>query len=89
MFRIALLAVAATLALPVAADDDLKALREEVAQMKKAYEQRIDALEQRLAAAEDAPQKSQSPQDGAARGAAAAGGFNPEVSLILQGQYRR
>ena len=89
MFRIALLAVAATLALPAAADDDLKALREEVAQMKKAYEQRIDALEQRLAAAEDAPQKSQSPQDGAARGAAAAGGFNPEVSLILQGQYRR
>ena len=42
MFRIALLAVAASLALPaVAGDEDLKALREEIAQMKKTYEQRI------------------------------------------------
>ena len=90
MHRIALLAVASTLALPAAAasDEDLKVLREEVAQMKKSYEQRIEALEQRLAAAESAPVKSQSPQDGAAP-ARAAGGFNPEVSLILQGQYRR
>jgi len=90
MHRIALLAVASTLALSAAAasDEDLKVLREEVAQMKKSYEQRIEALEQRLAAAESAPVKSQSPQDGAAP-ARAAGGFNPEVSLILQGQYRR
>jgi hypothetical protein len=90
MQRIALLAVASVLAWPAAAgDEDLKALREEVAQMKKAYESRIASLEQRLAVAESAPAKSQSPQDGASRGAAAAGGFNPEVSLILQGQYRR
>jgi hypothetical protein len=90
MQRIALLAVAASLALPAAAagDEDLKALREEIAQMKKSYEQRIDALEQRLAAAETAPTKSQSAQDGGARGGTA-GSFNPEVSLILQGQYRR
>lgn len=89
MHRIALLAVASTLALPAAAgEEDLKSLREEIAQMKKSYEQRIEALEQRLAAAESAPVKSQSPQDGAAP-ARAAGGFNPEVSLILQGQYRR
>jgi hypothetical protein len=87
MQRIALLAVVSTLALPAAAaDEDLKALREEVAQMKKTYEQRIEALEQRLAAAESAPQQSQSPQHGAA---APGGGFNPEVSLTLQGQYRR
>ena len=54
MFRIALLAAAASLALPAAAagDEDLKALREEIAQMKKSYEQRIEALEQRLAVAE-------------------------------------
>jgi hypothetical protein len=89
MQRISILAVAATLALPAAAaDEDLKALREEVAQMKKTYEQRIEALEQRLAAAETAPVKSQSAQGGAGT-AQGAGGFNPEVSLILQGQYRR
>ena len=90
MFRIALLAAAASLALPAAAgDEDLKALREEVAQMKKAYESRIESLEQRLAAAESAQEKSPSPQHGAVSPPAAAGGFNPEVSLILQGQYRR
>lgn len=88
MQRIALLALAAALSLPAAAgDEDLKVLREEIAQMKMAYEQRIAALEQRLAAAE--ADKSQSPQDGAARPGAAAGGFNPEVSVILQGRYRR
>jgi hypothetical protein len=88
MQRIALLAFASALALPAAGDEGLKALREEIAQMKKSYEQRIEALEQRLAAAETAPLKSQSAQsgDGTAQGA---GGFNPEVSLILQGQYRR
>ena len=65
MFRIALLAVAASLALPaVAGDEDLKALREEVAQMKKSYEQRIEALEQRLAAAEAPKEQSQPAQDG-------------------------
>lgn len=89
MQRIALLAIASALTHPAAAaDEDLNALREEIAQMKKSYEQRIEALEQRLAAAESAPVKSQSAQDGAAP-ARAAGGFNPEVSLILQGQYRR
>lgn len=85
MRRIALSVAVAALALPAAADD-LQALREEIAQMKKAYEQRIEALEQRLAAAEAG--KSQPPQDGGAR-AATASGFNPEISLILQGQYRR
>lgn len=89
MHRISIFAVAASLALPAAAaDEDLKALREEIAQMKKSYEQRIEALEQRLASAETAPVKSQSAQDGGAR-AGTSGGFNPEVSLILQGQYRR
>ena len=90
MHRICISAVVAALALPAAAagDEDLKALREEVAQMKKTYEQRIEALEQRLAAAEAPKDKSQSPQHGVAP-ARAAGGFNPEVSLILQGQYRR
>jgi len=35
-----------------AADNDLKALREEIAQIRQAYEQRINALEARLARAE-------------------------------------
>jgi hypothetical protein len=35
-----------------AADNDLKSLREEIAQMRQAYEQRINALEARLANAE-------------------------------------
>ena len=35
-----------------AANNDLKALREEIAQMRAAYEQRINALEARLAKAE-------------------------------------
>jgi hypothetical protein len=52
MKRISILALAACgvlASLPVtataAADADLKALREEIAQMKNAYEQRINALE--------------------------------------------
>ncbi len=91
MRRIALSAVAAALALPAAASNEaeLKALREEVAQMKQTYESRIESLERRLVAAETSKEKSQSPQDGGARTTAAASGFNPEVSLILQGQYRR
>lgn len=90
MQRICIFAVAASLALPAAAavDDDLNVLREEIAQMKKTYEQRIDALEQRLAAAGAPKDAGQSPQYGATA-AQGAGGFNPEVSLILQGRYRR
>ena len=71
-----------------AADPDLQALREEIAQMKRSYEQRIDALEKRLASAEAtagkaAPPAESAPATAGARGAAT--GFNPEISLILQG----
>ena len=48
-------AVALALAAPLAQADDLKALREEVAQLKKSYEDRIAALEKRLADAEAGP----------------------------------
>ena len=89
MIRICIAAAAVALALPAAAaDDDLKALRAEIAQIKQAYEQRIAALEQRLVATEAARDKSQPLEDGGTR-AARADGFNPEVSLILQGRYRR
>ncbi len=70
-------------ALPASASEtELKALREEVAQMKKLYEQRIDALEKKLSSAE---QSVAAAPIAAAPASHTATGFNPEVSLILQG----
>lgn len=73
-----------------AADDaDLAAIRAQIAELKKNYEQRIAALEQKLAEA-DARQAAPAPvAESRPQPAAAANAFNPEVSLILQGQYRR
>lgn len=89
-----------------AADNDLKALREEIAQMRQVYEQRINALEARLAKAESkadtaqtvaqqtAVQQSsvqqalaQQPVTQQAAAPTQANGFNPEISMILQGSY--
>jgi hypothetical protein len=94
-----------------AADDaDLAAIRSQIDEMKKTYEQRITALEKKLADAEArtaapaAPPAAAvtagptaatpaSPPAGATEAgpvravAAAANAFNPEISLILQGQY--
>ena len=84
-----------------AADADLQALREEIAQMKTSYEQRIDALEKRLvdtekqaanfaqavrATAETAASQALATSM-ASRQPAAANAFNPEISLILSGMY--
>lgn len=70
-----------------ASEAELKALREEIAQMKKLYEQRIDALEKRLVTAEQAVPAAVAAVSASAppRAGNAATGFNPEVSLILQG----
>lgn len=72
---------------------DLAAIRAQLADMKQHYEQRIAALEQKLAATETrAPAPAPSVTPSAARSASsipAANSFNPEVSLILQGQYRQ
>jgi hypothetical protein len=79
------LAVALALAAPMAQADDLKALREEVVQLKKTYEERIAALEARIAQAEAvAPEK-------VSRGGTPAGeaAFNPAISLVLAGTYAR
>ena len=80
-----------------AADNNLQALREEIAQMRQAYEQRITALEARLARAEtkvdDAQTVAQQAvvQQATIQQPAAAptqsNSFNPEVSMILQGSY--
>ena len=80
-----------------AADADLQALREEIAQMKMSYEQRIDALEKRLADTEkQAVAARPTPEIAASQGQVArepsrqpgaASAFNPEISLILSGMY--
>ena len=89
-------AVAALLAVScgaqAASDADLAAIRSQIDEMKKTYEQRIAALEQRLAQAEtrasvEKPESVPVPVE-SRHTVAAANAFNPEVSLILQGQYR-
>lgn len=86
MKRIALPALAAAgvlTSLPAAAGDDLQALRDEIAQLKKQYEARIAALEARLAGA--GPAAAAEPAK-ASRGDTPAGrDFNPRISLILDG----
>ncbi|PKO33925.1 MAG: hypothetical protein CVU34_09760 [Betaproteobacteria bacterium HGW-Betaproteobacteria-7] len=76
----------------LAGDPDLQALRAEIGQMKAAYEQRIAALEARLQSAEQQQIRTQSAAavevPPASQAAAPASGFNPQVSLILQGQYK-
>jgi outer membrane receptor protein involved in Fe transport len=81
MFRVTLLAAALTAALPAFAQSDLDALRTELKDMKTAYEARIAALEARIQQAETNAPATPAPQ------AAAAGSFNPDISLILQGRY--
>jgi hypothetical protein len=81
---------------------DLRQIRDEIAQLKQAYEARIQTLEARLQQAEaqaTAAQQSaartearQAAQPAAQAVASAApagggGGFNPAVSLILSGTY--
>lgn len=79
---------------PAATDPNLQALREEIAQMKQAYEQRINTLEKRLAQAEAsvagasraAPAAAPSPLASASP-ATSSSAFNPSMSLILSGMY--
>ncbi len=82
-----------------AADTDLAAIRAQIDEMKKTYEQRIAALEKKLAEAEAQPKVAASaakeatpvagtPVVSASAGEGRANSFNPEVSLILQGQYK-
>ncbi|HEX6733362.1 MAG TPA: TonB-dependent receptor [Azonexus sp.] len=86
--RRVLAAAGALVALPaMAGDPDLQALRAEISQLKAAYEQRIAALEARLQSAEPA-RPAPLPVAEPASAGRPAGSFNPEVSLILQGQYK-
>lgn len=95
--RIALLA-AALAALPAtpptafaAGDAEIRALREELAQLRTAYEQRIDALEQRLARAASVAatprQAAPAPERNASRQQESDNAFNPALTLVLSGMY--
>ncbi len=90
------LVAALSFAYPVhaAGDAELAQIREQLKQMKDAYEQRISALENRLAQAEStagkadaAAQQAQATVQPASQRQSSASGFNPEMSLILSGNY--
>lgn len=93
-YRVAAAAVAALFSVPAFAVSDAEwmALKEEIGQMKAAYEARIAELEKRVKTAET---KSTAAEDKAIQAEtqaleqprALSGGFNPDISLILQGQY--
>ena len=65
-----------------AADAGIETLRAEIRAMKQQYEARMAELEARLKAAEARQTEATRPQ-----AAQAAGAFNPEISLVLQGRY--
>ena len=75
---------------PVSATD-LESLRQELGAMRAAYESRLQALEQRLKAAEAAAANlpPSPPPPSQATTAAGANAFNPAMSLILSGLYGR
>lgn len=86
-----------------AGETDLAQIRAQINQMKTAYEQRIGELEARLAVAEKsaaaaetaasradvAAANAQSAAQGAGLRQSSANAFNPEISLILSGNYTR
>ena len=86
MFRVTLLAAALTTAFPAYAQSDLDALRAELKEMKTTYEARIAALEARIQQADTRPAAAPVPAL-QADSAPARSGFNPDISLILQGRY--
>jgi len=93
MTRIKPLMLALLLAapLPVLANPEIEKLRGEFEQKLKAlqdsYETRLKEMEGRMSKTESQAQAAQTSADAAARAPATASSFNPEVSLILQGQY--
>jgi hypothetical protein len=90
------LVAALSLAFPAhaASDADLAQIRDQLKQIKDAYEQRIAALESRLAQAETTAGKADATAQQAlatvlpaSQRQTSASGFNPEISLILSGNY--
>ncbi|OGU23405.1 MAG: hypothetical protein A2580_05060 [Hydrogenophilales bacterium RIFOXYD1_FULL_62_11] len=95
MLRPTLLVAALAAAFPAFADADLDALRSELKEMKSSYEARIQLLEKRLLQAETQAPNAPAPSPASAVAAVepapqqetASNRFNPDISLILQGQY--
>jgi hypothetical protein len=88
------LALAAPLIAHAESPTDIAALRQELQMLRADQAARLQALEQRLQAAEARPAPSPAPATAPAPAQAAAsgsspGGFNPALSLILSGQYTR
>lgn len=77
------------LAASAASDADIRELRSQLKQLKESYEQRIGALEQRLAQAEAKPAQPQRAAPPAVPRPAGESAFNPAVSLVLAGSYTR
>ncbi len=86
MLRITLCAAALAVAsgAAFATDADMAQIREEIRQLREAYERRITALENRLGEAEAKPKPAPEPARSAGENA-----FNPATSLILQGTAAR
>ena len=97
MLSVTAFAVAASASLPVAAQDaELSKIREEIRQLREAYEGRIQTLERRLAEAEARATRVEQVAQPAVAAATSApaqasreNAFNPAVSLILQGTAAR
>ena len=89
MLRPTLLVAALAATFPAYADTDLDALRAELSEMKASYEARIQSLEKRLRQAEAQAASAPAPASAAEADPqrAASSSFNPDISLILQGQY--
>ncbi|MDP1924642.1 MAG: TonB-dependent receptor [Thiobacillus sp.] len=95
MLRPTLLVAALAAAFPAFADADLDALRADLQDMKSSYEARIPSLEKRLQQAEAQAANAPAPSPASAVAAVepaplqetASNRFNPDISLILQGQY--
>lgn len=84
------LAVAWSAPLPVRAQDaELSKIREEIRQLKDAYERRIQALEKRLQEAEASAAKADTAATQSSARFAGENAFNPGISLILQGTAAR
>lgn len=90
--------LAAAFGVQAADSPELAAIRAQIDELKRAYEQRIAALEQKLERAQakaeaKAPDgsttRSLMPVESRTQTGSVASAFNPEVSLILQGQYKQ
>jgi len=87
MLRPTLLVAALTAASPAFSNPEFDALRAELRALKSSYETRIQALEARLQQTEVQTAETVARAASAPEASAPRAGFNPDISLILQGRY--